>query len=65
MCDDGNINNGDGCSSKCLVEPGYLCNTAVPSVCTLSCGNGVVTFGEQCDDGNTVAGDGCTNCVVD
>ena len=65
MYDDGNINNGDGCSSKCIVEPGYLCNSASPSVCILSCGSGVITFGEQCDDGGTVAGEGCTNCEVD
>ena len=58
MCDDGNINNGDGCSSKCIVEPGYLCNSAALSVSILSCGNGVVTFGEQCDDGGTVADEG-------
>jgi fibro-slime domain-containing protein len=24
-CDDGNTNNGDGCSSTCKVEPGYQC----------------------------------------
>jgi len=24
-CDDGNTNNGDGCSSTCTVEPGYQC----------------------------------------
>ena len=24
-CDDGNTSNGDGCSSECLVESGYLC----------------------------------------
>jgi cysteine-rich repeat protein len=25
----------------------------------VSCGNGMITAGEQCDDGNTVSGDGC------
>lgn len=24
-CDDGNTNNGDGCSSTCLVENGWAC----------------------------------------
>lgn len=24
-CDDGNIKNGDGCSSACLVEMGFKC----------------------------------------
>jgi cysteine-rich repeat protein len=26
-CDDGNIKDGDGCSSVCLVEPGWECTT--------------------------------------
>lgn len=25
VCDDGNTISGDGCSSKCAVEPGYYC----------------------------------------
>jgi cysteine-rich repeat protein len=25
-CDDGNTVNGDGCSSTCLIETGYVCN---------------------------------------
>lgn len=32
-CDDGNLDNGDGCSSSCAIEPGYQC-TGVPSMCT-------------------------------
>lgn len=43
-CDDGNLVDGDGCSSNCSVE---------------ACGNGFIDAGEACDDGNTVAGDGC------
>ena len=43
-CDDGNILDGDGCSSTCRVE---------------DCGNGVQDPGEICDDSNTTAGDGC------
>ena len=31
-CDDGNTEDGDGCSSDCRVEPGYLCEGA-PSHC--------------------------------
>lgn len=26
-CDDGNLINGDGCSSLCTIEPGYTCKT--------------------------------------
>ena len=25
-CDDGNLENGDGCSSECQIEPGFMCN---------------------------------------
>jgi len=46
-CDDGNTEDGDGCSSDCLVEDGI-------------CGDGVRNVGEDCDDGNTVDdGNGC------
>eukprot|EP00727_Mastigamoeba_balamuthi_P014095 m51a1_g9308 hypothetical protein (1308) ;mRNA; r:87685-93403 len=67
-CDDGNTASGDGCSSKCVIEPGYSCNTAPhPSVCALTCGDGVVSPpGEECDDGNRAAGDGCSaSCAVE
>eukprot|EP00928_Gymnodinium_smaydae_P039159 TRINITY_DN2680_c1_g2_i2.p1 TRINITY_DN2680_c1_g2~~TRINITY_DN2680_c1_g2_i2.p1 ORF type:complete len:4227 (+),score=735.02 TRINITY_DN2680_c1_g2_i2:117-12797(+) len=36
QCDDGNLIDGDGCSSNCLVEPGYTCRHvpgAAPDVC--------------------------------
>jgi cysteine-rich repeat protein len=47
-CDDGNLNDLDGCSNACQI-PG--------------CGDGVVQTArfEQCDDGNTVNDDECTN----
>ena len=48
-CDDGNTNNGDGCSAQCKIE-----------VSTAVCGNGILETGEQCDDGNTTSGDGCS-----
>jgi cysteine-rich repeat protein len=32
-CDDGNLENGDGCSSSCEVETYYRCSTDSPSVC--------------------------------
>ena len=44
-CDDGNLNNGDGCSDRCESE---------------TCGNGIVEKEtEQCDDGNRNDGDEC------
>jgi len=48
VCDDGNRDDDDGCSSDCLSDE--------------TCGNGVVDTAtdEGCDDGNQVAGDGCS-----
>jgi cysteine-rich repeat protein len=47
VCDDGNIEDGDGCAANCLSRE--------------QCGDGVLNSaaGEVCDDGNTMAGDGC------
>lgn len=50
-CDDGNHEDGDGCTSRCL-DP--------------KCGNGVRDDGEACDDGNLIPADGCSAlCEVD
>ncbi|KAH9138339.1 hypothetical protein AeRB84_017357 [Aphanomyces euteiches] len=62
-CDDGNSVSGDGCSSNCQVESGYVCQDRV---CHSVCGNGIKTSDEGCDDGNTANGDGCSaNCRVE
>ncbi len=45
QCDDGNLEDDDGCDSNCL---------------TTGCGNAVVTAGEECDDGNGSDTDDCT-----
>jgi len=45
-CDDGNLIDGDGCTSKCKNQV---------------CGNGVVEPGEECDDGNLINNDGCSS----
>ncbi|HLT40311.1 MAG TPA: DUF4215 domain-containing protein, partial [Enhygromyxa sp.] len=52
MCDDGNLDNDDGCVAPFCVEA--------------TCGDGFVYEGmEECDDGNVVAGDTCTDtCTV-
>lgn len=50
-CDDGNVNDSDGCTAYCLLPP--------------VCGNGVVQEYEVCDDGNAVETDECTTrCTV-
>ena len=54
QCDDGNTEDGDGCSQFCQTE------VAPPDP---FCGDGTIDPGEECDDGNTVNGDGCdSNC---
>lgn len=53
-CDDGNIEDGDGCSKTCKSDE--------------SCGNSIVDImpaggvsrSESCDDGNNIDGDGCS-----
>jgi cysteine-rich repeat protein len=65
QCDDGNTIEGDGCSSACIIEPGWFCSGS-PSVCTMECGNGVIVTDEQCDDGNPTDGDGCSSsCAIE
>lgn len=59
-CDDGNLLNGDGCSSTCVIEADFNCDTSqITSDCS-RCGNGKSDAGEQCDDGNRNSLDGCS-----
>jgi MYXO-CTERM domain-containing protein len=56
-CDDGDNEDGDGCSSECENETppprGY-------------CGDGCVDPGEECDDGDNEDGDGCSSdCKIE
>ncbi len=65
-CDDGNTEDGDGCSSKCQVEAGYSCNASGCVVTDPFCGDGLLAPGEACDDGNTEDGDGCSStCEIE
>jgi cysteine-rich repeat protein len=64
MCDDGNTDGGDGCSSACNIENGWDC-AASPSVCSSICGDGIVTSTEQCDDGNQDDNDYCSNTCLE
>ena len=52
VCEDGNTEDGDGCSADCLSDE--------------SCGNGIVDIaaGETCEDGNDNPADGCDACTL-
>lgn len=53
-CDDGNLEDGDGCSSLCKIE-----------LLDPICGNAIVEEGEHCDDGNLKNTDTCSDqCKV-
>jgi cysteine-rich repeat protein len=68
-CDDGNTISGDGCSSGCFVESGYICtggSSTSRDTCRTTCGDGVRAGAEGCDDGNFQNGDGCSStCTVE
>jgi cysteine-rich repeat protein len=66
-CDDGNAADGDGCSSACALEEGFICSArkeAKTSCLKPVCGDGyresVPGLIEACDDGNAQDGDGCS-----
>lgn len=77
VCDDGNLNNIDGCHIDCspnhcgdhIVDPDESCddgNSTNGDGCSTTCkvnvcGNDTLESGEQCDDHNTTNGDGCTS----
>ncbi len=64
QCDDGNNDDGDGCSAACAIEEGSTCS-GEPSVCT-ACGNGILEGDEACDDENDEDGDGCSvACAIE
>jgi len=67
-CDDGNTDDGDGCSKVCQVESGYTCpNVGMKCRPIVSCGDGAINQAtEQCDDGNAVPNDGCSaTCQIE
>ena len=80
QCDDGNRDDGDGCTNACAIcgdgvlgageecdDGNHLSGDGCDANCTITgCGNGIVTTGETCDDGNTAAGDCCSPvCQLD
>ncbi len=54
QCDDGNNQDGDGCSATCQNENNQP-----------KCGDGILQPGEECDDGNNQNGDGCSATCED
>ncbi|MCD6497723.1 MAG: SUMF1/EgtB/PvdO family nonheme iron enzyme [Deltaproteobacteria bacterium] len=48
-CDDGNQEDGDGCSTQCKVEKGWACAQGSPTVCHTVCGDNMVAGSEECD----------------
>jgi len=49
-CDDGNEAAGDGCSSDCTVEEGWLCEGESVSVCRPFCDQGLTFCSGECFD---------------
>jgi fibro-slime domain-containing protein len=67
-CDDGNIENLDGCGADCLtINSGFSCVIpGEPCRPIARCGDGLVADSEQCDDGNLDATDGCSErCKIE
>jgi cysteine-rich repeat protein len=68
VCDDGNMNDGDGCYGNCRgIEKGFICPKAgEPCLPFAVCGDGLTAVPEQCDDGGIESGDGCSkNCKLE
>mgnify|MGYP000936596673 CR=1 FL=1 len=70
ICDDGNTKSGDGCSSSCQRERGFVCVHTYNSFYKCSkavCGNGRIERPEEeCDDFNYKYGDGCNKlCQIE
>ena len=62
-CDDGNMDNNDGCNGTCHIECGFTCvggSANGSDICQSRCGDGILAVNEACDDNNTVDGEyGC------
>lgn len=70
VCDDGNVESGDGCTATCAqIEGDYVCPTpGRPCVSVVKCGDKSLSLGETCDDGQLTpkSGDGCdADCQVE
>lgn len=64
-CDDGNVDDGDGCSAECALEDGFACE-GEPTVCETVCRDSIIAGDEECDDGNVSDDDGCSSaCQIE
>ncbi len=63
-CEDGNVDDGDGCARDCTYEAGWSCDGAIPVRCEAVCGDGIVVADEVCDDGNANPVDGCDEACL-
>jgi len=57
-CDDGNMNDSDGCTNACTIQDPLTTNCiviGVKSYCDV-CGNNMRNTPEVCDDGNRTDG---------
>ena len=71
LCDDGNTESLDGCDESCVPETGWTHEnvtnpdgTALWTVATNVCGDGLVVRGETCDNEDKIIGDGI-KCLDD
>jgi len=71
-CDDGNTEDGDGCSARCEIERSY-CVTPESDECLNWCGDGTINGPELCEAGNLGGADcsdfgyhdGALDCTAD
>jgi len=59
-CDDGNTDDGDGCSLACTIERGFGCTLPGPGGCAPLRGDGPTLGDKERDDSDFVDSDGCS-----
>jgi fibro-slime domain-containing protein len=65
LCDDGNLQGGDGCSSSCQLEAGWKCTAPNIPCVAKQCGDGILAGTEQCDDHFVDNAHGCSStCTI-
>ena len=68
-CDDGGLENGDGCNSNCEFEVGFKWfggSFVHADSCIEICGDGLDFEKHECDDGNKKDGDGWSStCEIE